>query len=89
MFISRCSDFLVYAYIIIRPQTVVIKKYEREREEGRKEMFYLTTIQIAREETRCRHIGYFFRLAAKVLLYASPHNRITYTMAFVKPVVEH
>ena len=29
------------------------------------------TIQIAREETRCRHyMGYSFRLAARVLLYA-------------------
>ena len=24
-----------------------------------------------REETRCRHMGYYFRLAARVLLYAS------------------
>ena len=27
------------------------------------------TIQIAREETRCRHMGYSFRLAVRVLLY--------------------
>ena len=27
-------------------------------------------IKIAREETRCRHIGYSFRLTARVLLYA-------------------
>ena len=32
------------------------------------------TIQIAREETRCRHMGYSFRLAARVLLYASSHR---------------
>ena len=25
--------------------------------------------------TRCRHIGYFFRLAARVLLYASSHRQ--------------
>ena len=31
--------------------------------------------QIAREETRCRHIGYSFRLAAWVLLYASSHRQ--------------
>ena len=31
------------------------------------------TIQIAREETRCRHyMGYSFRLAAEGLLYAPP-----------------
>ena len=28
------------------------------------------TFQIAREETRCRHMGYFSRLASRVLLYA-------------------
>ena len=32
--------------------------------------------------TRCRHMGYSFRLAARVLLYA-------HTKAFVTPVVEH
>ena len=31
--------------------------------------------QIAREETRCRHICYSFRLAARVLLYASCHRQ--------------
>ena len=30
---------------------------------------------MAREETRCRHIGYSFRLAARVLLYASSHRQ--------------
>ena len=33
----------------------------------------LRTILIVRKETRCRHIGYSFRLAARVLLYASFH----------------
>ena len=37
------------------------------------------TTPIAREETRCRHIGYSFRLAARVLLYASSLRQdITY-----------
>ena len=31
---------------------------------------WLRTILIVRKETRCRHIGYSFRLAARVLLYA-------------------
>ena len=35
---------------------------------------WLRTTQIAREETRCRHMGYSFRLAARVLLYASSHT---------------
>ena len=34
---------------------------------------WLRAILIVREETRCRHIGYSFRLAARVLLYASSH----------------
>ena len=34
------------------------------------------TIQIAREETRCRHMGYSFRLAVRVLLYAPSHRHI-------------
>ena len=33
------------------------------------------TTQIAREKTRCRHIGYSFRLAERVLLYASSHRQ--------------
>ena len=33
-------------------------------------------------------MGYSFRLAARVLLYASSHSRLAHTTAFVKPV-EH
>ena len=33
------------------------------------------TIQIGRKETRLRHIGYSFRLAERVLLYASFHRQ--------------
>ena len=44
---------------------------------------WLRTIQIAREETRCRHIGYSFRLTARVLLYAPSHRQdITYHSLF-------
>ena len=31
---------------------------------------WLRTIPIVRKETHCRHIGYSFRLTARVLLYA-------------------
>ena len=44
--------------------------------------------QIAREETRSRHMGFSFRLAARVLLYAQSTDRIAYTTAFVTPVAE-
>ena len=40
-------------------------------------------------ENRCHHLGYSFQLAARVLLYAHPTDRITHTTAFVIPVVEH
>ena len=35
---------------------------------------WLKTILIVIKETRCRHIGYSFRLAARVLLYAQSHR---------------
>ena len=36
---------------------------------------WLRTILIVRKETRCRHIGYSFRLAARVLLYPPSHRQ--------------
>ena len=36
---------------------------------------WLRTILIARKETSCRHIGYSFRLTARVLLYAPSHRQ--------------
>ena len=71
--------------------TFFILRYIINFATGRKEMFYLTThlftviwrqtygkrtTQIVREETRCRHIGYSFRLAARVLIYASSHRQV-------------
>ena len=50
---------------------------------------WLRTILIVRKETRCRHIGYSFRLTARVLLYAHPTDRIAHTTVFITPVVEH
>ena len=47
---------------------------------------WLRTILIVRKDTRCRHIGYSYRLTARVLLYAPSHR---HTTAFVTPVVEH
>ena len=35
----------------------------------------LRTILIVKEETRCRHMGYSFRLTARVLLYAPSHRQ--------------
>ena len=36
---------------------------------------WLRTILLVRKETRCRHMCYSFRLAARVLLYASSHRQ--------------
>ena len=36
---------------------------------------WLRTILIVRKETHCRHIGYSFRLTARVLLYAPSHRQ--------------
>ena len=36
---------------------------------------WLRTILIVRKETRCCHIGYSFRLPARVLLYAPSHRQ--------------
>ena len=36
---------------------------------------WLRTILIVRKETRSRHIGYCFRLTARVLLYAPSHRQ--------------
>ena len=35
---------------------------------------WLRTILIVRKETRCRHIGYSYRLTERVLLYAPSHR---------------
>ena len=47
---------------------------------------WLRTILILRKETRCRHIGYSYRLTARVLLYA-PSQRQDNTYHI--PVLEH
>ena len=36
---------------------------------------WLRTILIVRKETRCCHIGYSYRLTARVLLYAPSHRQ--------------
>ena len=36
---------------------------------------WLRTILIVKKETRCRHIGYSFRLTARVLLYTPSHRQ--------------
>ena len=51
--------------------------------------FQKTTILIVREETHCLHMGYSFRLTARVLLYAPSHRQDNTYHGIVSPVVEH
>ena len=46
---------------------------------------WLRTILIVRKETRCCHIGYSYRLTARVLLYAPSHTQDNTYTAFVTP----
>ena len=39
------------------------------------DILWLRTILIVRKKTRCRHIGYSFRLTARVLLYAPSYRQ--------------
>ena len=58
---------------------------------------WLRTILIVIKETRCRHIGYSFRLTARVLLYAPSHRQdntyhgLCYTSRgkFLRPVIKN
>ena len=51
---------------------------------------WLRTIQIAREETRCRTHGLLFSINSKDSFYMHhPTDRIPHTTAFVTPVKEH
>ena len=69
---------------------------------GRKEIFYSTThsiygymasdiwlrtILIVRKETHCRHIGYSYRLTAKVILYAPSHRQDNTYHVLVTPAL--
>ena len=47
------------------------------------------TIQIAREETHCCHMGFSFRLTIRVLLYAPSHRQDNTYHDLYTPVVEH
>ena len=44
---------------------------------------WLRTILIVRKETRCRHIGYSYRLTARVLLHVPSHRQDNTYHAFV------
>ena len=50
---------------------------------------WLRTILIVRKETHCRHIGYSYRITARVLLYAPSHRQDNTYHSLCYTVVEH
>ena len=44
--------------------------------------------QIDREETRCHHMGYYFRLAARVLLYVPSHRQDNHGLCYTSHWLE-
>ena len=67
-----------------RPSNHLVYIYERERNVLFNTFYlrlygvrhiWLRTILIVRKETRCRHIGYSYRVTARVLLYAPSHRQ--------------
>ena len=84
------STHFIYGYMAsdIWLRTILIVRKEREREMFylmthsthfiygyMASDIWLRIILIVRKETRCRHIGYSFRLAARVLLYAPSQRK--------------
>ena len=89
-YLTTHSTHFIYGYMAsdIWLRTILIARKEREREMFyltthsthfiygyMASDIWLRTILIARKETCCRHIGYSYRLTARVLLYASSHRQ--------------
>ena len=89
MIVPMISLFILALYLrqdVYSSFVVLILFHQRERErdvlfKDALNTFYmasdisLRTILIVRKETRCRHIGYSYRLTARVLLYAPSHRQ--------------
>ena len=63
------TDWITHTTAFVTP--VVEHWLEREIAQW----IWLRTILIVRKETRCSHIGYYYRLTARVLLYAPSHRQ--------------
>ena len=100
--LRRCGAQL--GTILVGPRFPVNLHQERERERElfyltthsthfiygyMASVIWLRTILIVRKETRCRHIGYSYRLAARVLLYAPSHRQDNTYHRLYTPAVEH
>ena len=84
--LCECGKYLCAWYLLNEVKCVYV--WEREREMFyltthsthfiygyMASDIWLRTILIVRKETRCRHIGYSYRLTARVLLYAPSHRQ--------------
>ena len=89
-YLTTHSTHFIYGYMAtdIWLRTILIVRKEREREifyltthsthfiyGYMASDIWLRTILIVKKETRCCHIGYSYRLAARVLLYAPSHRQ--------------
>ena len=88
-YLTTHSTHFIYGYMAsdIRLRTIlIVRKGEREMfylTTHSTHFIYgymasdirLRTILIVRKETRCRHIGYSYRLTARVILYAPSHRQ--------------
>ena len=106
MFVSipRFIDLSIVLYPVIRQYAETFCPSEREREMFylttqsthfiygymASDIIWLRTILIVRKETRCRHIGYSYRLTARVLLYAPSHRQDNtyHGLCYTRPVVD-
>ena len=89
-YLTTHSTHFIYGYMAsdIWLRTILIVRKEREREMFyltthsthfiygyMASDIWLRTILIVKKETRCHHIGYSYRLTARVLLYAPSHRQ--------------
>ena len=86
---EKFAEFTSLWRIVVRPRkNNLYAEHEREREMFyltthsthfiygyMASDIWLRTILIVRKETRCRHIGYSYRLTARVILYAPSHRQ--------------
>ena len=75
-YLTMHSTHFMYGYMEGRKQMFYLTTHSTHFIYGYMESdIWLRTILIVRKETRCRHIGYSYRLTARVLLYAPSHRQ--------------
>ena len=64
-----------YCYLSLTKWSLILPNRQLKIQDWKKNHKLTQTEARAWEETRCRHIGYSFRSAARVVLYASSHRQ--------------